>query len=414
VHERIDPLVHELAGPLAFQLHVGLPENTDPLWERDLDNYLYPIARTLPERVVSVRGTKGRGGPSTVRLEAAVPAVELMIGFDVARSAPDEATWKRAVHGAVKPATELPEGPVALELAFTVGPAVNWPGIWKASIDGLSPLLGRTYPDREWNPLDGRIVRLGLHKTVDASYGREASMTVLGTVADERWPELAWLAALGPDERSAFVQQHRAKQRNQAARRRALSTEKPRRMSTRAARNIEIDSENLLIFRDDDPGYLAWTAANPSGFVLNISCGRSTRARQGSIAPAAARSSANPPMARSGRVRTSSSALLSCGTSTIGRPRGSGRRSRVAGHASRPWRSPATFRQRGQRLCNTRARAVRRHSKAWLPSAAGSSELRSYSSPRHRLGALLLGRRLRRPPAPTATSGMPRTRSQKT
>ena len=180
-------------------------------------------------------GTKGRGGPSTVRLEAAVPAAQPMVGLDVARSTTGEATWKSAVQGAVAAADELAEGPVALALGFTVGPGVNWPGIWKPSIDGLSPLLGRTYPDREWNPLDGRIVRLALHKTVDASYVREASMTVLGTVADERWPELAWLAALSPDERSAFVEQHRAKQRNRAARRRVLSTKEPRRTSNRTA-----------------------------------------------------------------------------------------------------------------------------------------------------------------------------------
>jgi hypothetical protein len=270
VHERIDPLVDELPGPLAFHLHVGLPENTDPLWERDLDNYLYPIARTLPERVVSMWGTKGRGGSSTVRLEAAVPAVQPMIGFDVARAAPGEGTWKRAVHAAVAAANELPEGPVALQLAFTVGPGVNWQSLWKPSIDGLSPLLGRTYSDREWNPLDGRVVRLGLHKTVDASYGREASMTVHGTVADERWPELAWLAALGPDERSAFVEHRRAKQRNRMARRRRFSSAEPRRTLTRGARDVEIDSANLLVFRDDDSGYLAWIAVNPSGFVLNI------------------------------------------------------------------------------------------------------------------------------------------------
>jgi hypothetical protein len=155
-------------------------------------------------------------------------------------------------------------------LALTVGPGVNWQSIWKPSIDGLSPLLGRTYPDREWNPLDGRIVRLGLHKTVDASYGREASMTLIGTVADERWPELAWLAALDPDERLTFAEQHRIKQRNRAARRRVLSNEEPRRTSTRAARDIEIDAENLVVFRDNDSSYLAWTAANPNGFVLNI------------------------------------------------------------------------------------------------------------------------------------------------
>lgn len=74
--------------------------------------------------------------------------------------------------------------------------------MWKASIDGLDPLLGRTYAGRDWNPLDGRIVRLGLHKTVDAGFRNdEAAMVVRAIVADERWPELHWLRSLDDDGR---------------------------------------------------------------------------------------------------------------------------------------------------------------------------------------------------------------------
>jgi hypothetical protein len=55
--------------------------------------------------------------------------------------------------------------------------------MWKASIDGLEPLLGKTYEagvnpivvstdGRIWNPQDGRVVRLGLPQTVDYSLGQ--------------------------------------------------------------------------------------------------------------------------------------------------------------------------------------------------------------------------------------------------
>ena len=144
------------------------------------------------------------------------------------------------------------------------------PSLWKPSIDGLSPLLGRTYPDKDWNPLDGRIVRLGLHKTVDPSYGREVSMDVHGTCAQENWPELAWLAAMASDNRSAFFAQHPAKQRiciERAAYRRAPSDARPTHV--RAARPTGTGSADILIFRDDDR-YLAWIAANPVGFAMNI------------------------------------------------------------------------------------------------------------------------------------------------
>jgi len=96
---------------LAFRLDVGLPENIDPLWERDLDNYLFPIARTLPDRVVSVWATKRRGLSSAVRLEPAVAADESgWHEFRVPRSPARERLWKATVREAVRAAIELPEG----------------------------------------------------------------------------------------------------------------------------------------------------------------------------------------------------------------------------------------------------------------------------------------------------------------
>jgi hypothetical protein len=272
VRERIGPALEATVGLLAFRLDVGLADQLDPLWERDLDNYLFPIARTLPERVVSVWGTKRRGARSYVRLEpAAATTVSGWQACEVPRSPASGDAWKEAVRRAVASATELPEGPVGLQLAFTVGPGRNWPGMWKASIDALEPLLGRTYRDRDWNPQDGRIVRLGLHKSIDVEYRSDASLIVRARPADEAWPELAWLASLDPDARWAFEEQYRAKQR---ARFQRLPPPPgmPRAHAFPPRRKPRVlpDSDGAAVFQDNDAGYLAWLAANPHGWIINI------------------------------------------------------------------------------------------------------------------------------------------------
>ncbi|HSH82973.1 MAG TPA: hypothetical protein VLA19_30945 [Herpetosiphonaceae bacterium] len=48
------------------------------------------------------------------------------------------------------------------------------PAMWKRTIDGLDPLLDRTYPSREWNPLDGRVVRLGAWVASAAQLGNQS------------------------------------------------------------------------------------------------------------------------------------------------------------------------------------------------------------------------------------------------
>ena len=66
VRELIDPIAKNSESPLALRLDVGLDESSDPLWERDLDNYLFPIARELPPEYVSIWATKGRAQDSFV------------------------------------------------------------------------------------------------------------------------------------------------------------------------------------------------------------------------------------------------------------------------------------------------------------------------------------------------------------
>jgi hypothetical protein len=51
------------------------PRSADPLWTRDLDNYLFPIARSLPPQYVSMWGTKARGPLRPADMEP--PAIQL-------------------------------------------------------------------------------------------------------------------------------------------------------------------------------------------------------------------------------------------------------------------------------------------------------------------------------------------------
>jgi hypothetical protein len=157
-------------GPWALRLDVGLPTGRDLLRDMDLDNYAYPLAYRLRDPgLVSVWCTKQHSAQSFVRIEAArempPPSTDLLVARTTASAS--TLAYKEQIHAAVVGVPELPAGPVRLELAFVVGPGGNWLNLWKQTIDSLDPLLGRTYPDRDWNPLDGRITELGMHLTVD-------------------------------------------------------------------------------------------------------------------------------------------------------------------------------------------------------------------------------------------------------
>ncbi len=161
----------KINGPWALRLDVGLSPDLDLLDKRDLDNYAKPLASRLKkdDGLVSVWCTKQHDEQSFVRIEAArempAPSTDILL-------ATTTASWEahaaqEQIYAAAAGATELPAGPVRLELAFVVGPSRNWLNLWKPTIDSLGPLLGHENPFRAWNPCDGRITELGMHLTVD-------------------------------------------------------------------------------------------------------------------------------------------------------------------------------------------------------------------------------------------------------
>jgi hypothetical protein len=267
--ELIEPTLAATEGPLAFRLDVGLADALDPLWQRDLDNYLFPIARGLPDRVVCFWATKQRGEGSYASVEPAMLASPAAGWREiiVSRSSPAEAEWKRAVYRAVEGESELPFGPVAVQLAFSVGPSRNWTLLWKPTIDALDPLLGRTYPHREWNPQDGRIVRLGLHHFIDPDLGHDARVTVYARTADAAWPEVHWLTSMDPTRREAYRDQYQGKLLV-GAERALLGYEPPSR--SRPKPHLPPVMSDVRVFIDDDAGYVAWLTEHDRGFVINI------------------------------------------------------------------------------------------------------------------------------------------------
>jgi hypothetical protein len=77
-------------------------------------------------------------------------------------------------------------------------------------------------PDRDWNPQDGRVVRLGLRVHRDEQLEHDVEATIWARPADLDWPELRWLKRMSAAERSAFMQTH------QAVLERAAATRRPR------------------------------------------------------------------------------------------------------------------------------------------------------------------------------------------
>jgi NAD(P)-dependent dehydrogenase (short-subunit alcohol dehydrogenase family) len=143
-----------------------------------------PVGAPTRCRSANWTGSPRHGGPRQLRVPARLSPKGNVLFAKTTASAQTPA-YKEQVRAAVAEAAELPAGPVRLELAFVVGPRRNWLGLWKQTIDSLDPLLGRTYLDRAWHPLDGRITELGMHLTVDPAARYEV---VVGIVAAPNAP----------------------------------------------------------------------------------------------------------------------------------------------------------------------------------------------------------------------------------
>jgi hypothetical protein len=269
VHAQIAPFEGDIAGELALRLDVGLPDVDDPLWQLDLDNYLYPVARGLSPRYVSIWGTKGRAASSAIRVEAARRVAGDPDGaarFAVPRAARAERVWKHAVADAVAVGRELPAGPVALEIALALPGDVRWAEMWKRTIDGLGAILGSSRGGSPWNPHDGRVTRLGLHRTAAAS-GRDAEATIWARPAPLEWEENAWLESLDAEQRASFLAAHRA--RVQRSERMPRGATRPAHVAAPRQAHQFVSESGVTVFLDDDAGYERWMAATPAGFVVN-------------------------------------------------------------------------------------------------------------------------------------------------
>lgn len=183
------PSLEQLSGPLALRLDVGLPSSASLLHQRDLDNYLLPLATRLSRAgagsLACVWGTKQHAGDSVVRLERAAPAAAAPPPgscYTVRTTAPGQShAFKEQIREQLSGASPIPPGPVRMQLCFTVGPARNWLNLWKPAIDAMGQILGHAPAAGPWSPLDGRIVDLGLHRRVNPSIGGDVIIAIAAT-----------------------------------------------------------------------------------------------------------------------------------------------------------------------------------------------------------------------------------------
>lgn len=183
----LKPCLTGLVGPLSLRLDVGLSDQVKLLDQHDLDNYLFPLARRLTKDrefvLASVWATKSVGETSSVRCESShIRVTPEEVGYRATirtTASAQTKAYKQQINGHLASAEKLADGPVALELAFVVGSRRNWLNLWKPTIDALDRLLGRTRPEREWNPLDGRIIDLGMHCVIDPALGNDVAITVV-------------------------------------------------------------------------------------------------------------------------------------------------------------------------------------------------------------------------------------------
>ncbi len=120
--------------PLALRLDVGLPNAVPLLALNDLDNYLFPLVPRLTagtgRQFASVWATKRHAATSSVTVGQARVADDPGGTYSLrVRTTASAGTiaYKQQIRDQIKAAGPLPDGGVALELAFVVGPRRSWP-----------------------------------------------------------------------------------------------------------------------------------------------------------------------------------------------------------------------------------------------------------------------------------------------
>nr|QLK01744.1 hypothetical protein HZU44_28345 [Micromonospora carbonacea] len=187
----IAPTVTVAPDPLALRLDVGLSDTVPLLLLNDLDNYLFPLVPKLTKgtlrQFASVWATKQHATTSSVAVCQTQPAPDPGGVYSLrvrTTASASTAAYKRQIHDQISVAPPLPDGGIALQLAFVVGPRRAWPNLWKATIDSLGPILGRDHAAREWDTRDGRITNLGLHCTTDPFAGNHVTIAIRARTTD--------------------------------------------------------------------------------------------------------------------------------------------------------------------------------------------------------------------------------------
>jgi hypothetical protein len=180
--DEVEPIVGAQApagDQLALELTVGLPRGTDlTRGGRDLDNYLFPIARRIGHRRLDAAfARKLHAAVSTIAACRATrmpdPPDEPCLRVRTTASSASIA-WKQQVNAACQVAAAvrpLTGGPVELCIRFGVASGRNWTTLWKPAIDALGPALGVADARRPFHPDDDRVVDLALHRHVDDTLG---------------------------------------------------------------------------------------------------------------------------------------------------------------------------------------------------------------------------------------------------
>ena len=147
----------------------------------DLENYLTPLVRRLgAEHFNLVEAAKRVGGGSRLTIGSTV--VDHGVLTDDWRSfecrtgsGPDRRGWKERLRETLMNdgVVELPAGPVAMEVEWSVSRGRNWLNLWKPTFDAMGPVLGEPDNRNPFNPADDHVMSLRLHRTLDDSPGWE-------------------------------------------------------------------------------------------------------------------------------------------------------------------------------------------------------------------------------------------------
>jgi hypothetical protein len=189
----VRPALQQLASPAVLALDIGLSKGTQlTSGGRDLDNYLFPIvARFGPAHFVAVFARKHHGrstiaiGPA--QLAEDEPSGHWAHGSALLTASSDMTAWKQQLVAGLAASTDvrvLPPGPVAVHLAFRIGPQRNWANLWKPAIDALGGVLGVDNPAKPFAPRDDRITDLGLQHSIDPRIGHAVQVDVWWRPAD--------------------------------------------------------------------------------------------------------------------------------------------------------------------------------------------------------------------------------------